>query len=319
MDKDLILKTAAELILKSKLGLEAESPKIDFKRQWYNLKSKSGINEFLKDVTAIVNTVGLDGLIIIGWDDKTCQYHSAKFRDSNLRDSNEVTGIIAKHCSNLFDFAIYDEIIEGNPVSIIHLPPSFSKPVIIKNYQSFTNDDKIKKEIEHCIWVRKGTSVHHAAKHDLEMMYYDRKNIIQEEKLEIYVTTFIDFSSTKIAFQILIQNFGVRPVAITGASLEFGDGVNRTVIPAVGAYEIVQGALIDQKSASVILDPNKSVERIFAFPKQIGVNNLKHQMLKKAFGFAITLSTYQGHLYRADLDAHKFIENNYIKKSPKML
>ena len=319
MDKDTILKVVAELILKSKLGLEVESPKIDFKRQWYDLKSKSGINEFLKDVTAIVNTVGLDGLIIIGWDDKTSHYHSAKFKDSNLRDSNEVTGIVAKHCSNLFDFAIYDEIIEGNPVSIIHLPPSFSKPVVIKNYQTFTNDGEIKKNIEHCIWVRKGTSVHHAAKHDLEMMYYDRKNIIQEEKLEVYVTTFIDFSSEKIAFQVLIQNYGVRPVAITGASLEFGEGVNRTMIPAVAAYEIVQGALIDQKSASVILDPNKSVERIFAFPKQIGVNNLQHQMLKKAFDFAITLSTYQGHLYRKELNAQKFVENIYIKKFTKIL
>lgn len=312
MDKDYILKKVAELILKSRLGLEVESPKIDFKRQWYDLKSKKGINEFLKDTTAIVNTVGLDGIIIIGWDDKACQYHAAKFKDSYLNDSNEVAGIIAKHCSDLFDFAIYDEVIEGNPVSIIHIPSSFSKPVVIKNYQTFHDNGSIKKEIEHCIWVRKGTSIHHATKYDLEMMYYDRKNIIQEEKLEFYVKTPIDFRAQQIAFQVLIQNYGIRPVAITEATLEFGEETNRTAIPSVALYEIFQGGLIDQKSASIILDPNKSVERIFVFEKQVKGNNLQYQMQNKLFSFTLILATYQGHIYRKNIDVQKFIKNSYF-------
>lgn len=51
------------IIYQSKEGLNKEYSKFDFKKEWCNLKELKGINEFLKDTSAIANTFGPDGYI----------------------------------------------------------------------------------------------------------------------------------------------------------------------------------------------------------------------------------------------------------------
>lgn len=45
MERKEIIKKTREYILKSTLGLKAELPKIDFKRKWFDLTSRKGIND----------------------------------------------------------------------------------------------------------------------------------------------------------------------------------------------------------------------------------------------------------------------------------
>lgn len=40
---------------------------MDFKTKWYDLTNETEINEFVKDTSAIANTPGLHGFIVIGY------------------------------------------------------------------------------------------------------------------------------------------------------------------------------------------------------------------------------------------------------------
>ena len=164
-----------------------ENPKLDFKREWYDMKTPIGINEFLKDTTAIANTVGLDGFIVFGFDDKTGKFFESNFEDSKLKDTSDLNGIIIKRCSNLFDVIFYPIEIDGNKLSVLHIPPTLEKPIVILNYQKFHKDKSIKDEEAHRIFIRKGTAIYPASKYDLELMFYDRKNIQPDYELELEI------------------------------------------------------------------------------------------------------------------------------------
>lgn len=172
------IKEYCDLLIRQSIeGLENESPKIDFKSKWYNLKEGSEIQEFLKDTTSIVNTVGLDGYLIIGFNDKTKELRSCSFAESGLRDTSDLPGIIIKKCSDLFELNYYEFEFERNTIGIIHLPPCLNKPIFIKNWKKYDKNGSIKYELDHRVFVRKGTSTFPASKYDFELMYYDRKNI----------------------------------------------------------------------------------------------------------------------------------------------
>jgi len=167
MEESEIKAKVKSYINKSIDGLEVESPKIDFKRQWYDLKDKKGVNEFIKDITSIANTYGLNGYIIIGFDEKDKTFHNAKFEDTNLNDSNEIPNMISKHCSDLFDVNTYDFEIDGHYISVIHIPPTLIKPIVILKHKSFDTNGEVKVQ-KNKILVRKNTSTVEASKYDEE-------------------------------------------------------------------------------------------------------------------------------------------------------
>jgi predicted HTH transcriptional regulator len=70
--------------------VEKERPKVEFKFKWPDLKSEPGVSEFLKDVSAMANTVGLDGFLIFGYEPKADKDHQVSFKDSNLRDQSDI-------------------------------------------------------------------------------------------------------------------------------------------------------------------------------------------------------------------------------------
>lgn len=199
---------------------------MDFKRDWYDLKIPQGINEFLKDTTSIVNTFGPDGLLIIGFDDERKEFKSAGFKDSGLRDTSAITGLINRKVDRLFDLNIIDAEVDGNLLSLIHIPASIDKPHVIRLYQTFHSDGKVKKKEEHKIFVRKGSRVFPASKYDIELMYYDRKNIIPDYEIHVNynvaTTTFnVDHNRrVMLTSYFTIENTGRRPVAISQANLK---------------------------------------------------------------------------------------------------
>lgn len=159
-------------------GHEIEHGKLEFKREWYNLKDDKGIAAFLKDVCAIANTVGPDGYLVIGFDTKNKKFNPVKFSDCGLRDSADLPGIIVKHVDSSFVIDFFPLEVDGQVLNVIHIPPSLDKPHVIRNHKSWPGGN-LREEI-HRIFVRKGSTVREATKYDIELMYYDRKNIIPE-------------------------------------------------------------------------------------------------------------------------------------------
>ncbi|SIO53673.1 AlbA family DNA-binding domain-containing protein [Chitinophaga niabensis] len=205
-----------QLIQQSLSGLEAENPKVDFKEKWYDLKDKRGISEFIKDTSAIANTFGLEGLIIIGYDDKTKTFTDASFSHCGLRDSADLYSLIVRHVSDAFEINYYETEYEKNILGVLHIPPSLHKPHLIRNYQTFDKNGLIKSEVEQRIFVRKNTGTFPATKYDLELMYYDRKNIIPE--YELHVT--IDLKIPDIGPSRHLQNGKYHCIGVT-ASINF--------------------------------------------------------------------------------------------------
>lgn len=202
-------------------GASLENPKLDFKAKWYDLKDEEDINEFLKDSSAIANTPGLDGFIVIGYDEKRDVYSPSFFKDCKLKDDNELTNLLIKRLDRNFRIANYDITIDGHPLSVLHIPPSFDKPHVIRNYT------KNGKSTEHRVFIRHGSTVRVATKYDHDFMAYDRKNNIPEYSIFI--------SSSKLSFSprlsptnavdmnvgLIIENNGIRPVAIKHIKLNF--------------------------------------------------------------------------------------------------
>lgn len=225
MTRDQIFKKAKELISHSAEGLEVESPKIDFKTKWYDLKTEQGKNEFIKDITSIANTIGLDGFIVIGYNDRDKKFSPAKFEDSGLKDTSEIPNLIIKKCSNLFDIAVYDFLIDSYSISVLHIPPTLEKPIAILNHKTFRKDGNVNTQEQHKIFIRKTTRTYPASKNDIDLMYYDKKNIDPEYQFDINLLDLtVSHSNTRdktstffmnvLRLVLSVENFGRRTIAL---------------------------------------------------------------------------------------------------------
>ena len=208
-------------------GGEVEESKIEIKREWYDLgnKDKKVISEFLKDITSIANTPGVNGFLIIGLDQKTGQLFDSPFTSSGLRDVSDIYGLMVKFVDPAIDFEIKEFEMNGKTVTVFIIPPSLSKPHIISEYIS--KSDKI---IQNYIPIRKVSGIYPANRSDIEFMFYDRKNIEPEYALEIKTyKPHLRFTagngqpfSAKI--QSSLQNYGRKPIALVAGSLTVKPG-----------------------------------------------------------------------------------------------
>jgi hypothetical protein len=167
-------------------GQEIENPKVDCKSKWYQFGDEPELYAFLKDCTSIANTVGLDGFIIIGYNDKEKTRYNTRFPDSGLRDSSDLYNILIKHVDEPCDIAVYPVKIESTYLNVIHIPPALHKPHVIRLFKYFKNG-VFQREEKHRIFVRKNTGTFEANKYDLDLMYYDRKNIIPEYEINVWL------------------------------------------------------------------------------------------------------------------------------------
>lgn len=230
------IKKKVESIIQHSLdGYEAESSKVDFKYRWYDLNDANSQNEFLRDTTAIVNTIGLDGFIIVGYDDKLKRFNKSSFSDCGLKDTSQIQNLIIKKCSNIFTINTYDFMIEGNAISVIHIPPIIDKPVVLLNYKKIKKSGVIKQE-EQRIFVRKNSRTFYASKNDLELMFYDRKNLEPDYDYQIdYLNHEIHSNNifrkqgaqkiplihNMIKLSFNIENIGKRNLVIKDTKIEF--------------------------------------------------------------------------------------------------
>lgn len=207
-------------------GLEMESNKIEFKRDWPDLKDKYKVSEFVKDISAIANTYGLDGFIIFGYDQSKKDFKGATFPSSNLRDKAELMGLMVKNLSDVFVIDIIEDLFRGVHYSFIHIPPTKHKPIIVKKFQRIDKKGNHKDEDQR-IFVRSATGTRVANKNDLDLMYYDNANIKSDFDLEIDLQSYwaiIDYKGWKNIYLIsILENVGLRPLVLNSYSLSFSE------------------------------------------------------------------------------------------------
>ncbi len=203
-------------------GLTIENSKFDFKRVWYDLKDEQGAQEFIKDSSAIANTYGPDGCIVIGFDDK-----AKEFTDVTLPiDPSEIINLINKRVDRLFEINTYDIKLFDHSLSIIHIPASLDKPHVIRNYKSYHSDGKEKQSLQNVIFVRKNTRRDFATRYDLDLMMWDNKNITPEYRIipsfntETIHFTQYDDEIPKCILSLTLENIGKRPVGIIQMELK---------------------------------------------------------------------------------------------------
>ncbi len=282
MKREEIQKRVEEYLAHAQEGLEIENPKIDFKAKWYNLKDKLGEAEFVKDTTSIANTIGLDGFIIIGFDDEKKAFTQSTFKiDSGLKDTDELSKIIIKRCSNLFDIALYEFVIISNKVSVLHIPPTLEKPIVIKNHITK------RREEQQRIFVRKGTSTFPASKYDIEMMFYDRKNVEPKYQYDISLMTvsiressvgkkqFFKIINT-IDLEVIFDNYGKRTIALKDASV-FLKNENEAIAFVVDKAIVLRKQLHTNLNGSVfcVIAKDNIVDLCFTFKESEAQRILK--------------------------------------------
>ena len=224
MDEKMIAQIATYL-QQSLDGQTMENPKFDFKLEWPDLTSDEGKNRFVKLTSAIANTFGPDGFVIYGFDERKKVFKESVFADCKLRDSSDLPSLIAKRVDPLFPIHHYDISILDKKLSIIHVPPSIDKPHVIK---SLVVDGK--EELNR-IFVRRSTGTFIANRHEIELMYYDRKNIEPEYSL---LASFkpnqtrpsMQDGEIEVTIQASLENIGRRPMSISTIVARFSlDGI----------------------------------------------------------------------------------------------
>ena len=209
-----------DLLLKIEQKLNVENDKLDLKQKWYDLTKPEQREELCKDISAIANTTGYeDGYIIIGIDEGTGKLYDSPFSKSGLNDLDKMRGIVVRMVDRPADYTLQEiQILDKKDkkkktLSIIKIPPSLSKPHMLK---SFKNRD-------HYIPIKKSTGTHPATRDDLEMMFYDRSKIEPENRITMNVyEKKIEFNSDKYeegililpVVKLVIDNSGTRPCAI---------------------------------------------------------------------------------------------------------
>jgi hypothetical protein len=143
--------------------------KIELKREWWSLDSDEGQTEFIKDVTAMANTNGRDGFILIGIDGKTGDIKDSLFPSvGKINDPSKLGQLIHKKVQEPFDIEYFNYLIEGVNIGVLYIPYSKNKPHVIK----------LHKNIQNFIPVRKSTSINAANKYDLDLMYNERDKVV---------------------------------------------------------------------------------------------------------------------------------------------
>ena len=225
MNRDQIIEIVTRYVNQAVNGQQVENAKVDLKRDWYDLSDLNGLNEFIKDSCSIANTPGPDGFIIIGLDEKNNKQKGVSFADSGLKDSNELVGLINKKVDRAYDIQYLEAEINNISIGIIHIPPSFDKPHVIRNYQKRDKKERV-VDNPHRLFIRSDTTTREATKADIERMIFDRKNIQPEYQFDVYINR-ISFGKkmvgnrnmTAVMATICIENSGRRPASIFDLAL----------------------------------------------------------------------------------------------------
>lgn len=216
----------------AKRNQSVESDKLDFKRQWYNLKDDKDVMEIMKDTSAIANTPGGDGYIVLGVDSKGKIYDTT-FSDSGLSDEKYFHDMFNKHMDTPFRIRIVEDSFNGKKYSILHIPPSNGKPHLIKmhlTYKANKSSDKneVSSQVENAIFVRRGGNNRRPLRAEIEDIFRYRHEFVSDIDLiananpaTFHYNTSMDMYGNDFTGTIIIENIGYRPVTVEQIILTF--------------------------------------------------------------------------------------------------
>lgn len=286
-----------------KNGAEIENPKLELKQQWWDLGDDLSQNEFLKDVTAMANTPGNTGYIIIGIDKKG-ELHDALIPI----DSSKIRGIICKHIQDPMNIEVYQIPVGEKSISVIEIPESFNKPHVIKVYRTS------KQTINMYIPIRKGTSVNATNKYDLDIMYLERNrkviidyglDIVSGSAINIVVNEGSDiYFDYEIGIPAVVVNKGICINCIQASKFVIESGND---IGIDHEYEIKFIMINNEKqyfgkNSFPKICPNDFIQGFFNF-------GLSSDDRKKLF---MDKSKFKYHLEATDIMGNKFLSNTFF-------
>lgn len=304
-------KFLTDLIAKLRSGVDVEDDKLDIKGQWYDLSDKKGQEEICKDIAAMANTTGPTGHIIIGIN-KDGSLVDSPFKESHLADKTHLQGIVVKRVDLPPQFELKEYEVEENnvrfTVSVISVPPSIDKPHVLGSY----------KERENYIPVRKNTGTLPAKRSDIERMYYDRKNIGIDFRVEVFpwsnkpefrgkaVSQTEYFIYAKVG--VVVVNSGLRSVAILGANLVLDyheELANTPKEMACRKWKEIGTAKENEFPQPFILSSNESRAYEIEFRVFIGSNDLGASVYRSLetlsnFKFRVNLQSIDGRFFASD-------------------
>lgn len=283
------IKKKVEVVLQHSMnGHFVESLKIQFIKSWYDLTENHGINEFIKDTSAIANTFGLDGFIIIGYDENAKAFYPSKFVDSGLTNQEEVQRLIIKKCSDFFDVHIYDLEILSSSISVVHIPAYKHKPIVVPYYEKKLENGEL--FIEHQkIFVRKNSETAYANKTDIDIMYYDRKNTANDYQYHIEFLQ-VERESEQTGFppdievfnnasvRFIIENVGERTLLIKKAEVLFETDFGELTLLATHIKN-PRGKIMPVRSIIKSIDQNSHCELELKFAERESKRKLEKERI----------------------------------------
>ncbi|MDD8018872.1 MAG: ATP-binding protein [Bacteroidota bacterium] len=246
MDQDSLTKLLAHATVRLKNGEQVEESKLELKRQWPHFKSTSKDSlkviqsEFLKDLVALANKPGPEGYLVFGIDGKTGEVFDSQFKQSGLKDIVELRQLVVKYVDLPVDFELIELQMIGKTISVLIVPPSVNKPHFITHYVTSKGI-----QIDNFIPIRKTTAVFPATRSDVELMYYDRKNVEPEYALNIFTyNPHISVNGSQgvisVDFQMVFENYGRKPIVIVKSTMTIDAapeaGIPRDVVLSLTRY-----------------------------------------------------------------------------------
>jgi len=255
-------------------GHPVERPNLEFKSIWPNLKSKNeDYYKFVRNLCSIANSVSDKfGIIIFGFNEKTREFVDTSFRDTGLRDTSELQKLITKNITEPFPIEIDTIDIEENTLSVIIIPKSYAKPHVMGEYKTFKNE-KINNGYKNYIPVRKETNINTANKYDLDLMYYDRKNMVFDKKtiltpLSVSIENIFGLDLLKVL--VTVENIGIRYIAFRNFYIDIElretQGENRSRrMNATSFRNVEYEEIIRPGDKNIIIKPNSIVDLEVSF------------------------------------------------------
>ncbi|MCR8979494.1 helix-turn-helix domain-containing protein [Brevibacillus laterosporus] len=157
-----------------KNGVQNENPKLELKKQFWDVSTNEGKEEFAKDLTVFANSPYGSGDIIVGIDGNT-----GEIQHTTLPvDAAQLSDIIANKVQESFTVEFLEVDVDGINIIVVHIPSSNNKPHMLRCY----------KNRENFIPIRKGTRTVAANRFDLDQMYAEKdKEVTPPYRLEPFI------------------------------------------------------------------------------------------------------------------------------------
>jgi hypothetical protein len=141
-----------------------EGPKLDFKRQSWNLDTKEGKGEFIKDILAMTNAFGTIGYLIVGVGDEPSR-PLASIENQGLSEER-LQQIVKEYVEPPIEFIYGETNLHGKTIGVVIIPASKGKPHWAKKRIGALRD--------RTFYIRRGSTTDLATLSELEQMIRER-------------------------------------------------------------------------------------------------------------------------------------------------